>query len=200
MIYYVFGHHDLTEEEFSIHYIPKLEKLVALGVRFVVADSGFTNLKIQNLLRKLGGKATIYHTGSSPQYNVGFPTKGNFKSKRARNVVMTGESNEDLYWCRPGQENCSMMDNVRRREGMDLITYNRAKDAHNKFMIAFKSIIREYPWSRGVGISVDQSTGQHFIKWNVSRLEDIKEKLPMVWLGVEVRLEPDYDIPEVYSI
>ncbi len=115
--HFVFGHLDLTTEEFEAHYAPRIRVAMAAGERFVVGDARGADAMAQAML--VGHdpeKVTVFHMLTSPRNNVGgFPTRGGFTSDRERDEAMTAASTADIAWVRPGREKSGTAKSLARR-------------------------------------------------------------------------------------
>lgn len=107
---FVFGHYDLTQDEFNKHYAPFLDEHIHdINYYFVVGDSvGADTLIQQYFLEHLGRKnrrVTIFHSNHAPAINTGdFKTIGGFDRDQDRDDCMIANSNMDFAWVRPGRE------------------------------------------------------------------------------------------------
>ncbi len=57
----------------------------------------------------------VYHMFTSPRNNVGFSTRGGFKSDVERDAQMTHDSHQDIAWVRLGREQSGTQANLDRR-------------------------------------------------------------------------------------
>lgn len=115
--YFVSGHLDITDVEFTSYYVPKL--LAALedpDARFVVGDAAGTDHIAQQWLYSRTKRVTVYHMFTDPRYNQGFPTKGGFTSDRERDEALTRDSDQDIAWVRHGREKSGTAKNLKRRQ------------------------------------------------------------------------------------
>lgn len=87
---------DLKDEEFKLYVLPHLKDALKKKCSFLINDH---NERIQKFLHQHTTQVTVYHTGSTPQFNVGnFPTKGSFTSEKERDAAMEGASEAVLDW------------------------------------------------------------------------------------------------------
>jgi hypothetical protein len=113
---FVSGHLDLTDEEFSLHYVPAIEEARARGARFVVGDARGADLLFQRYAHDHTLSATVFHMFESPRHNVGaFLTAGGFSTDSARDEALTAASTFDIAWVRPGRERSGTARNLQRR-------------------------------------------------------------------------------------
>lgn len=113
---FVFGHLDLTPEEFEAHYAPKIRAAAAEGARFVVGDARGADAMAQALLVTLGATTTVFHMLDAPRNNARpFTTVGGFLNDRTRDEAMTEASSADIGWVRPGREKSGTAKNFARR-------------------------------------------------------------------------------------
>lgn len=109
---FISGHLDLSDEEFSLHYRPLIEKAVQAGDMFVVGDARGADLMAQKLLMDLMGpqesnaRVCVYHLHATPlNYVPGLRIhQSNFKSHNAKDSAMTFNSDYDILWVRPPEE------------------------------------------------------------------------------------------------
>lgn len=120
-IYFISGHLDLTEEEFSKYYIALIHNGLDEDASFVIGDAKGTDLLAQNYLKGKSLKVTVYHMFAYPRNNVGFNTKGGFASDEARDKQMTNDSTHDIAWVRPGREKSGTSKNLKRRKQLSSI-------------------------------------------------------------------------------
>jgi len=116
MIYFISGHLDLTREEFTKHYEPRIRDALAAGASFVVGDARGADSHAQ-LFLSVCNRVTVYHMFETPRNNFGlqFRTVGGFKSDRERDEAMTAASTHDIAWVRPGREKSGTAKNLARR-------------------------------------------------------------------------------------
>jgi hypothetical protein len=116
---FVSGHLDLTVAEFDEHYAPRLRAALAEGAFIVVGDARGTDAMTQALCRDAGYRhVVVYHMREHPRTNVGdHAVIGGFQSDAERDVAMTGASDEDIAWVRPGREKSGTARNLARRRG-----------------------------------------------------------------------------------
>ncbi|MBD2362960.1 hypothetical protein H6G36_17510 [Anabaena minutissima FACHB-250] len=115
IVNFISGHLDLTEAEFDFHYRLKIDKALEENESFVVGDAqGADTLAQQYLLTKTKS-VIVYHMLTSPRNNVGFSTRGGFKSDAERDEQMTLDSHKDIAWVRPGKKRSGTQKNIDRR-------------------------------------------------------------------------------------
>lgn len=116
IVAFVSGHLDLSDEEFTAHYLPRIAEVAAQGGRFVVGDARGADLLFQRHALGLGLAVTVFHMFERPRHNVGdFPLVGGFPSDAARDAAMTAASTLDIAWVRPGRERSGTAKNLARR-------------------------------------------------------------------------------------
>lgn len=108
-IYFISGHLDLTENEFTKYYISKIDTAIENDGNFIIGDARGADSFAQKYLSSKGphlaNKVTIYHMFDKPRNNFGkFPTIGGFVDDNSRDSQMTKDSNEDILWIRPDDE------------------------------------------------------------------------------------------------
>lgn len=114
--YFISGHLDLSDSEFTEHYAPRIRAAVAEGASFVVGDARGTDAKAQGFLHEIGcQRVTVHHMFTAPRNNAGFETKGGFDSDESRDRAMTEVSDDDIAWVRPGREKSGTAKNLLRR-------------------------------------------------------------------------------------
>ena len=116
--YFVCGHLDVTDDEFALHYAPRLQAAVDEGACFVVGDARGCDAMVQAYLaeRVPRDRVRVFHMFTSPRFNVGnFPVVGGFESDSARDAAMTAASTADIGWVRPGREKSGTAKNLARR-------------------------------------------------------------------------------------
>lgn len=107
IVYFVSGHLDIRPDEFQEHYMTRLQSILERenDVRFVVGDAPGTDAMTQAYLQSKNAAVTVYHMFDRPRHNHGaFPTRGGFKSDTKRDAAMTRDSDEDIAWVRPVEE------------------------------------------------------------------------------------------------
>jgi hypothetical protein len=115
-IYFVSGHLDLTQSEFSEHYQPLLDNALSKNAFFVVGDARGADALAQAFLTGKTNQVTVFHMFQTPRHNVGnFAVAGGFKSDDARDKAMTEASMFDIAWVRPGREASGTARNLLRR-------------------------------------------------------------------------------------
>lgn len=131
MIAFVSGHRDITDDEFNIHYVPKLDKAILDGHQIVVGDyQGVDYLTQRYLSDKNYKNVIVYHMFIKPRYYIaGFPTRGGYTSDEDRDSAMTRDSVYDIAWVRIGKEKSGTALNVvRRANGMKAPEYFKVLD------------------------------------------------------------------------
>ena len=115
--YFVSGHLDLTLEEFRTHYVPRIAAALAEDSAFVVGDARGCDLMAQIFLRDTRAlRVQVFHMLDRPRNNVGgFPTVGGFATDGDRDAAMTGASDADIAWVRPGRTSSGTAANLARR-------------------------------------------------------------------------------------
>lgn len=103
-VYFVSGHLDLTEEEFATHYKPQIDKATASDGKFIVGDARGADCMAQKYLHDKA-PVTVYHMFKKPRNNYSnSPTIGGFTSDADRDARMTADSDFDILWVRPAEE------------------------------------------------------------------------------------------------
>lgn len=118
MIAFISGHIDLTPQEFEQHYVPRIDKALALGHRFVVGDANGADAMAQKYIasKTNGAFLDIYHMFVAPRNRVdGAGLKGGFFDDASRDAAMTEQSFYDIAWVRPGREKSGTQKNINRR-------------------------------------------------------------------------------------
>jgi hypothetical protein len=120
MIAFISGHRTLTHAEFDAHYRPRIFKALLEECDFVVGDAPGCDAMAQAYLKDWSGrgylfKVTVYHAGPLSRHNVGFPTNGGYVSYTAKDIAMTANSDFDIAWVRPGEEDSGTARNLARR-------------------------------------------------------------------------------------
>lgn len=115
IINFISGHLDLTPAEFDQHYRHKIDNALAKNQRFVVGDARGTDTLAQQYLFGKTKAVVVYHMFESPRNNMGFPTRGGFKSDAERDRQMTQDSHQDIAWVRFGREKSGTQKNLDRR-------------------------------------------------------------------------------------
>jgi hypothetical protein len=128
MVHFISGHLSLTQEEFSVHYQPSIDKALFHGHSFVVGDAKGADTLAQNYLLGKTDRVNVYHMFESPRYNAGFPTNGGFKSDAERDTAMTNNSDTDIAWVRTGREKSGTQENLDRRQELKYRLLNLGGD------------------------------------------------------------------------
>lgn len=115
--YFVSGHLDLTDAEFDAHYAPRLRAAMAAGAAIVVGDARGADAMTQAFCAAAGyTRVAVYHMFEGPRNNVGgHACVGGFGSDQERDSAMTGNTDEDIAWIRPGRERSGTAKNLMRR-------------------------------------------------------------------------------------
>ena len=120
MIYFISGHRNITDEEFMLHYSPRIyDALRDPKAQFVIGEcDGVDSLAQKFLIGKIDNdKVTIFHMGDNPKYYFGeWKLKGGYNTDIHRDSVMTNYSSVDIAWIRNWGENSGTEQNVLRRE------------------------------------------------------------------------------------
>lgn len=115
--YFVSGHLDLTPQEFMEHYRRPIVNAIDRGANFVVGDAAGADIMAQRFFLSCGiPDVTVYHMLEEPRNNVGFQTRGGFKSDQDRDSALTAASSQDIAWIRPGREDSGTAKNLARRQ------------------------------------------------------------------------------------
>lgn len=103
--YFISGHLDISPEEFRTHYKPKIDSALAEGAKFVVGDARGLDTLAQSYLKGKTTQVTVYHMKKKAFNNLGnFETKGGFKTNDDKDSAMTRDSDEDIAWVRPAED------------------------------------------------------------------------------------------------
>jgi hypothetical protein len=107
--YFISGHLDLTWDEFEKHYKEQIDTAINKeNSKFIVGDAKGADLLSQKYLASLGiNKVTIYHMHDKPRNIIDAyigNTIGEFKSDEERDSAMTRDSDYDILWIRPPEE------------------------------------------------------------------------------------------------
>ena len=104
-VYFISGHLDISQHEFTTHYRPQLNEAVVNNGHFVVGDARGVDSYAQKYLMDKGCDVTVYHMFDKPRNNFGgYKTKGGFESDEVRDSAMTCDSDADILWLRPADE------------------------------------------------------------------------------------------------
>jgi len=115
--YFISGHLDLTQEEFTEHYAGPLVRALEEGASFVVGDAVGADSMAQEFLRAQScNRVTVYHMFDKPRNNMAFDTVGAYLSDTSRDAAMTHASDSDIAWVRPGREKSGTARNLARRK------------------------------------------------------------------------------------
>ena len=119
MIYFISGHRNITDEEFLMHYAPKiLDALRDPNAEFVVGECDGVDIMAQQFLNGLINKndLTVYHIGDKPINISGdWKTRGGYNDHIHRDSIMTKESDIDIFWIREWGQNSGTEQNIIRR-------------------------------------------------------------------------------------
>ena len=114
--YFISGHLDLTEEEFELHYRPRIDQAIEAGCSFVVGDARGADAMALDYLFGKTENVTVFHMFVEPRNNPGFDTHGGFECDMERDEALTASSNEDIAWVKPGRQESGTAKNVLRRK------------------------------------------------------------------------------------
>jgi len=118
----VTGHLDLTPEEFTEHYVPKLVQAAECGYSFVVGDGPGCDDMTQRWFHATGihpSRVVVYHMLVKPRCYVGeFSTSGGYLTDAERDEAMARASDATVGWVRQGrrERNGNVAKNLERRE------------------------------------------------------------------------------------
>jgi hypothetical protein len=117
---FISGHLSLSEEEFTTHYIPEIDKAIKAGHFFVVGDAPGADCMAQRYLWKHceHHRIMVYHAFAGARHTHGFKTVGRFPSQTAKDAAMTQASYYDIAWIRKGKEISGTARNIQRRQQM----------------------------------------------------------------------------------
>ena len=115
---FVSGHLDLTEEEFNVHYAPKIKQCIETNGLIYVGDARGADAMTQQYVAACmrTPQLRIFHMFTSPRNTVeGVITFGGFESDSERDKSLTHHTDFDIAWVRPGREKSGTMRNIQRR-------------------------------------------------------------------------------------
>lgn len=114
---FVSGHLNLSEQEFSDHYVEKISEAHALGHTFVVGDARGADARALQFIGEIFGTAVVFHMFEAARNNPhAFPTRGGFQTDDLRDEAMSKASDYDIAWVRPGRETSGTAANIERRK------------------------------------------------------------------------------------
>ena len=121
--FFISGHRDITEAEFEINYIPRINWVLQQyeNAKFVIGDYYGVDIMAQNYLMDIIGlnpdNITVYHMLESPRnYNPQIKKfKGGFKTDDERDEAMTNASNFDIAFVRNVDKISGTGKNILRR-------------------------------------------------------------------------------------
>ena len=105
-IFFISGHIDLEEDEFNIHYKPKIdEALLNPQSRFVIGDARGADTMGKNYLTdRIDKTRIIIYTLRNPKKVKGdlstYQLQGSFRNHEEKDSAMTRSSNVDIAWIR----------------------------------------------------------------------------------------------------
>lgn len=107
--YFISGHLDLSEEDFRLHYVPKIDNAIEEGANFIIGDAFGADLMAQLYLKENNiatDKVTICHMYKKPKNKnpSNYPTIGGFKNHDEKDSYMTEHSDEDIAYVRSIEE------------------------------------------------------------------------------------------------
>ena len=117
-VYFISGHLDITEEDFSVHYKEKIDQALKdnKDVKFVIGDAKGADSFAQKYLIGKRCDVTIYHMYDSPLNNLGgYFTVGGFQSHEEKDSAMTYASSDDIAWFRTVEEQKKLYGNKYRK-------------------------------------------------------------------------------------
>ena len=111
--FFVSGHVDLSEEQFTAHYTKPLTAAMAERAAFVVGDSQGADIMAQRYIaaRSSAAEVTVYHLGSTPECveeSSAVSTRGGFATHDDKDAAMTGASDVDIAWVRSPEEQLAL--------------------------------------------------------------------------------------------
>ena len=124
MIFFISGHRNISESEFTEHYAVNLDYAIANNSDFVVGDYYGVDYMAQKYLKGKvdDSKVTVYHMMDAPRNFVkGFNTKGGYLMDEDRDAAMTNESHADIAWSRTKESGTAR--NLRRRAENDRLKW-----------------------------------------------------------------------------
>lgn len=134
--YFISGHLDISEEEFTEHYKDHIDSALQENATFVIGDAkGVDTLAQAYLFKNNASNVTIYHMFKKPLNNVGkFKTNGGYKNHNEKDSAMTYNSDIDIAWVRSVKEQKKLYGNkyVKRKSGTEK-NINRRKKLNNNF-------------------------------------------------------------------
>lgn len=118
MTYFISGHRNLTQEEFTKWYSPLIFLAYNNDAKFVVADCEGCDRMAQDYLAALNvTDVTVCHMGNRPRYvaSANFKLRGYYMSDVDRDSTMTRNSDCDIAFIRKGREDSGTAQNILRR-------------------------------------------------------------------------------------
>jgi len=115
IVNFISGHLNLTKAEFDEHYRFLVDNALQQNHSFIVGDARGADMLAQQYLFGKTEAVVVYHMFASPRNNVGFSTRGGFKSDAERDEQMTRDSHQDIAWVRPGRKRSGTQANLDRR-------------------------------------------------------------------------------------
>lgn len=121
--YFISGHINLSQDEFLVHYVPKLNQVINSKNKFVMGNAqGGDTLGLDYLLTHgVSPKSiTIYYHGFNPSHprnkdyyrSMGLNLIDGFKSYTERDSAMTYASNIDIAWVRSKEETRKLLESL----------------------------------------------------------------------------------------
>jgi hypothetical protein len=109
--YFISGHTNITEDEFTTHYHDRIRDGVNAGASFVVGDARGADYFARRMLRGYPN-VTVYHIGTAPRGgSFEFATVGGFDSDDTRDAAMTNASDDDILWIRSSESYRKLLGN-----------------------------------------------------------------------------------------
>ncbi len=122
--YFISGHRDITEKEFTINYAPIIEDIITNvpNAKFIMGDYCGVDIMAQNYIIDVAKYnpdfVTVYHMMESPR-NINSKIKnlvGGFKTDEERDAAMTANSFEDIAFIRNHNLLSGTAQNILRRK------------------------------------------------------------------------------------
>lgn len=122
-VFFISGHRDITETEFEINYIPKINDVLYnyKNAKFIMGDYYGLDIMAQNYLIDVLGiepeRITVYHMFDEPRNcNIKITNKiGGFKTDDERDEAMTNASSFDIAFVRDNNIITGTGKNILRR-------------------------------------------------------------------------------------
>lgn len=122
MIYFISGHRDITEKEFSDYYIPAIYSAYYKKdfEGFIMGDyEGVDKMAMDYVTKHLPCGLTVYHMFDTPRNKPENDSKvnyiGNYMTDEERDFAMTMSSDVDIAYIRKDRWDSGTAQNIKRR-------------------------------------------------------------------------------------